>query len=52
MAQRGNGMNCRGILLAAGLTAALAAWGWQVKTDRELLEANRMELPFCFAGRK
>jgi len=31
-------MNCRGILLAAGLTAALAAWGGQVKTDRELLD--------------
>ena len=41
----------RVILISEGRIAADGP-AREILTDRELLEANRMELPFCFAGRK
>lgn len=40
----------RVILISEGRIAADGP-AREILTDRELLEANRMELPFCFAGR-
>ena len=41
----------RVILLSAGRIAADGPAD-QILRDRELLEAHRMELPFCLAGRR
>lgn len=43
---------CDRVILISGGRIAADGPARDILTDRELLEANRMELPFCFAGRK
>ena len=43
---------CDRVILISGGRVAADGEAMEILTDRELLEANRMELPFCFAGRK
>ena len=42
---------CDRVILISGGRIAADGLAREILTDRELLEANRMELPFCFAGR-
>ena len=42
---------CDRVILISGGRIAADGDAKKILTDRELLEANRMELPFCFAGR-
>ena len=42
---------CDRVILISGGRIAADGDAREILTDRELLEANRMELPFCFAGR-
>ena len=43
---------CDRVILISGGRIAADGDAMEILTDRELLEANRMELPFCFTGRK
>ena len=42
---------CDRVILISGGRIAADGDAKKILTDKELLEANRMELPFCFAGR-
>ena len=42
---------CDRVILISGGSIAADGPAREILTDRELLEANRMELPFCFADR-